>query len=181
MLDPKKSALVLMDAPIQQKRRIPEPMKSAIRRIIDVAELSGIPVVLSVYPGTSTVGMMSMSMAGSISTDYVPFDPTPVDWPRSPVGAAIAATDRRQVVIAGLWLEEAITFLTLNCLWFGLDAYVPVDATLPLGPSGETAARARLTQAGAVPTSVEQIVREWAALHACKDVAAAMRSLLSAD
>jgi nicotinamidase-related amidase len=107
-----------------------------------------------------------------------PFDPTPADWPSSPLGAALAATGRNQVVVLGVWLEEAVTWLALNCLSVGLDTYVPVDATPAIDAANEPAARARLTQAGAVPTSTAQIIREWAALHVNSRTASAILGTL---
>jgi hypothetical protein len=68
--------------------------------------------------------------------------------------------------------------LALNCLLVGLDTYVAVDATPAIDPRNEPAARTRLVQASVVPVSTGQVVREWAALHRDKAVAAEMRAML---
>lgn len=136
-----------------------------IRRLADAAATIGVPVLVALYPPEVETGVLTVALESDAGFLRLPFHPSPTEWIYSPLGQAISATGRNQIIIAGLWLEEAVTLLALNCLAVGFDTYVVGDATAMIDTANERAARARLTQAGAVPTSTEQVIREWAALQ----------------
>jgi hypothetical protein len=159
------SAVLLVDAPPSQSLSLSAQVVSSSRRMLDAASLATVPMIVGLYPTATPPGVIATSVNLDGDALTFPFDPSPADWPSSPLGAALAATGRNQVVVLGVWLEEAVTWLALNCLSVGLDTYVPTDATPAIDTDNEPAARARLIQAGAVPTSTAQIIREWAALH----------------
>ena len=181
MLISSNSAVLLVDAPPSQSASLSAHVVSSSRRMLDAASLATVPTIVALYPTTIPPGAIGLSVKLDGNAHAFPFDPTPADWPSSPLGAALAATGRNQVVVLGLWLEEAVTWLALNCLSVGLDTYVPTDATPAIHVANEPAARARLTQAGAVPTSTEQIIREWAALHANAGTASAILGTLPTE
>lgn len=178
MLIASTSAVLLVDAPPSQGINLSPHLVSSSRRMLDAASLATVPTIVALYPTATPPGVIAMSVNLDGDARAFPFDPSPADWPSSPLGAALAATGRNQVVVLGLWLEEAVTWLALNCLSVGLDTYVPTDATPVIDAANEPAARARLTQAGAVPTSTEQIIREWAALHVNAGTASAILGTL---
>lgn len=76
---------------------------------------------------------------------------------------AIASTERPSIVIAGFWLEEAVTFGVLSALGEGYDTYAVFDVTPALDTPTANVAQQRLIHAGAVPTITGQVIREWAA------------------
>lgn len=163
MLIPAESVLVFMTS--DSAPPTPQAFESISQRLLSAANLAGVPVIRSVY-------LTRSGSEPSIHTTQVrhdaltfPFVPEPKQWAASALGAALATVSRNRVIVIGHWLEDAITLLALNCLSTGLDPYVPSDLTPVLTSANEPAARARLSQAGAVPTSSEQIIREWAALH----------------
>lgn len=83
-------------------------------------------------------------------------------WVSSGIGAALAEGGRACLVLCGFWLEGSVTFAALNALADGFDVFVLLDAC----PSGERDAQNhainRLLQAGVVPLTTAQLVREWA-------------------
>ncbi len=163
MLDPRKSLLVVMDAPATSARSWPTQF-TAHQILTDAAALLAVPRFATRYPDTKVSGLIATAWPAWISTDEKYFDPVASNWATTPLGRAIALTGRSQVILCGFWLEEAITMLALKCLAFGIDIYIPVDATAAINPIYASAAHARLTQAGAVPTTSEQVLREWGAL-----------------
>lgn len=165
MLIPDTCSLILVDtASSPNSTSASEVILNHVRRLIEVAKIIQVPVVMAHYPTDASAGVLSAVTSSSSSLQTFPLHAKPETWSSTDLGQAIAATNRNQVVIAGFWLEEAVTLLTLNCLSVGFDTYVVADATAVINASQEHTARARLTQAGAVPTSTEQIIREWAAL-----------------
>lgn len=156
-------------------------VSSAVRqitRLADAAAIVSVPVIIALYPPYVEMGTLATTAELDADFPRLPFRPSPVDWICSPLGRAIADTGRNQIIIAGLWLEEAVTLLALNCLAVGFDTYVAGDATATIDTACETAARARLTQAGAVPTSTEQVIREWAALQESAEHSAELAAYL---
>lgn len=136
-----------------------------IRRLTDASVIVGVPVLVALYPPAVETGALTVTLRIDPGFPRLPFHPSPADWIYSSLGQAISATGRNQIITAGLWLEEAVTLLALNCLAVGFDTYVAGDATAVIDTANERAARSRLTQAGAVPTSTDQVIREWAALQ----------------
>jgi hypothetical protein len=70
-------------------------------------------------------------------------------------------THRTRLLVAGSHLETAITFVTLEALVQGFDVYVLADLILIANRTYERLYWDRLIQAGAVPTTLSQIIAEW--------------------
>lgn len=135
------------------------------RRLFDGAKILNVPTIFGRFPADADGSELFSHSISNSSMSSLPFHPKPEAWAATEFGQAIAATSRNQVIIAGFWLEEAVTLLALNCLAVGYDTYLAGDATPAVDGALEAAARARLAQAGVVPTSIDQVIREWAALH----------------
>lgn len=88
--------------------------------------------------------------------------PTGSLWSGSGIGAALAQEGRACLVLCGFWLEGSITFAALNALADGFDVFVLLDACPSCDKRAESAAVDRLLQAGVVPLTTTQMVREWA-------------------
>lgn len=166
MLVPNNSAVVLVASTFPTERPpMLETFTFRAQRLIDVADIIQVPIMIGRYPGEMAETDCLADAFSNSPKKSLPFHPKPETWATTDFGQAIAAASRNQVVIAGFWLEEAVTLLALNCLAVGYDTYLAGDATPAVDAALEPAARARLAQAGVVPTSIDQVVREWAALH----------------
>lgn len=166
MLVPNNSALVLVAStfPVERPPML-ETFTFRAQRLIDVADIMQAPILIGCFPGQAAeTNCLADAFPNSPKTSF-PFHPKPETWATTEFGQAITAVSRNQVIIAGFWLEEAVTLLALNCLAVGYDTYVAGDATPATDAALEPAARTRLAQAGVVPTSIDQVIREWAALH----------------
>lgn len=165
MLIPDNCALIFVDAASSLRSTASfEIIAGQVQRLIRVARIAKVPTIIARYPADAMHTVLADAVSPIASMPTLPFHPMPAAWPSTELGRAIAATGRDRIVIAGLWLEEAVTLLSLDCLSVGFDTYVTSDATAVIDPAQQLTARARLAQAGAVPTSTEQIIREWAAL-----------------
>lgn len=87
-------------------------------------------------------------------------------WEDADFRAAIEATGRRKIVMAGLWTEVCLAFPTLDMLLEGYEIYPVVDAVGGVSQVTHQAAIERMTQAGAQPiTSLSfgcELMRNWA-------------------
>jgi nicotinamidase-related amidase len=84
-------------------------------------------------------------------------------WAETPLGLALSKTGRTSLLLCGYWLDECITFTALNALGEGYDIFLLTDASPPLDAAERHMAILRLVQAGIVPTSTRQALREWSA------------------
>ena len=80
--------------------------------------------------------------------------------------AAIEATGRKNILLAGLWTEVCVTWPTLNMLDAGYNVYIVEDACGATSQAAHDAALRRMVQAGAVPmttiATVLEFQRDWA-------------------
>ena len=70
-------------------------------------------------------------------------------------------TGRTRLLLAGTYLESHITFLTLRALAEGFDVYLLSDLILAEDELHVRTFLMRLFQAGAVPTTLGQLLNEW--------------------
>lgn len=101
------------------------------------------------------------------------------DWSVTPLGLSVAKANRTTLIVAGYWLEEAVTFVVLRALSHSYKVYVVLDATPAENSAAGDAARQRLVFAGAVPTTTHQVLREWAATTSdlvCRQALLALRA-----
>lgn len=92
-----------------------------------------------------------------------PLNTATEDWAATALGVDVAAVNRTTLIVIGHWLEEAVTFLVLRALSHSYKVYVAFDGIASETTNAGETARQRLLYAGAIPTTVHQVVREWAA------------------
>lgn len=73
------------------------------------------------------------------------------------------AIGRRQVLLAGLYTETAVSLAALSGLALGYDIFLMADATASLSSRAHWLAVRRMVQAGVVPVTLAQVSYELAA------------------
>jgi nicotinamidase-related amidase len=98
-------------------------------------------------------------------------------WEDKTAHAAIVATNRKRLIVAGLLTEACVSFPVLSALTGGYEVFVVGDACGGLTQTGHVLALKRMEQAGAQLTSWIQVLlelqRDWTR-HATYDGAMAM-------
>ncbi|MFF8895498.1 hydrolase [Brevibacterium casei] len=171
MLTPSNCAIALIDYQPEQFSTVGSTTRDEILLgVVTLAKLSRayeIPTVLS------TVGVDLGVNTGTISEirDELPgleeIDRTGVNsWEDADFRAAIEATGRKKIVIAGLWTEVCLTFPTLDLLKEGYEVYPVIDAVGGVSDDAHNSAVTRMVTAGAHPiTSLAfgaELMRNWA-------------------
>ena len=86
-------------------------------------------------------------------------------WEDPDFRAAVEATGRRKLIIAGLWTEVCVAFPTLDALREGYEVYFVVDAIGGVSKTAHESAVQRMIQAGATPVTVLalacELQRDW--------------------
>ncbi|MFC1836067.1 hydrolase [Thermodesulfobacteriota bacterium] len=107
------------------------------------------PQLMDVFPGQQPIERSSMN-----------------SWDAAAFRSAIAATGRKNIIIAGLWTEVCVAWPTLNMLNEGYNVYIVEDASGATSALAHNAAIRRCEQAGAVPmttiATVLEFQRDWA-------------------
>src|SRR3977135_2129930 len=124
----------------------------------------GVPRVLT------TVGAQGSILVDPIFkeiSDIFP-DVTPIDrtsthaWSHPEVRAAVDATGRKKLIMAGLVTEVCLSQSVLAALKDGFDVYFVSDCSGGITPESHEDAKARMVQAGARPVSWLAVYGEWA-------------------
>lgn len=110
----------------------------------------------------STVDEIARELPGITEIDRTGVN----SWEDPDFRAAIEATGRKKIVMAGLWTEVCLAFPTLDMLLEGYEIYPVIDAVGGVSPVTHQAAIDRMVQAGAHPiTSLAfgcELMRNWA-------------------
>lgn len=129
------------------------------------AQAFGIPVVVSTSASKVYSGPL-MRPLRDVLPDVVPIERRNMNlWEDEAAKAAVVATGRRTLVIAGLLTEACVSFPVLSALGEGFAVRVVADTCGGLTPASHDAAHRRMEQAGAVMTSWLQFLlelqRDW--------------------
>ena len=170
MITPDNAALVLINYQPAMYQGIESHDRLSVFNNVQIlakgAKLFGLPTVLSTVAAESFAGPF-MPEVTSLFSGRTPVDRTSINaWLDSGFRTAVEATDRKKIVLAGLWTEACTIFPTLELLKLGYDVYVPADACGDVTPEAHERAMQRLIQAGAVPMNALQLLfelqQDWA-------------------
>jgi len=171
LLTPQNCAIALIDYQEGQYATVGSTSREEIDLgVVTLAQLARayeIPTVVT----TVAVGMgVHQSTVDTITRELpgvTEIDRTGVNsWEDADFRAAIEATGRKKIVMAGLWTEVCLAFPTLDMLLEGYEIYPVIDAVGGVSPVTHQVAIDRMVQAGAHPiTSLAfgcELMRNWA-------------------
>ena len=170
MITPQNSALVLIDFQPAMYQGVESHDRLSVFNNVQIlakgAKLFGLPTVISTVAKDSFSGPF-MPEVTELFPEHDIIDRTSINsWVDANFRAAIAATGRKKIVLAGLWTEACVMFPTLDMLGEGYEVYIPADACGDVTPEAHERAVQRLVQAGAVPMNALQFIfelqQDWA-------------------
>ncbi|MBB5113318.1 hydrolase [Micromonospora echinospora] len=171
LLTPQNCAIAIIDYQEGQYATVGSASREEINLgVVTLAQLARayeIPTVVT----TVAVGMGVHKPTVDEITRELPgiteIDRTGVNsWEDADFRAAIEATGRKKIVMAGLWTEVCLAFPTLDMLLEGYEVYPVIDAVGGVSAVTHQTAIDRMLQAGAQPiTSLAfgcELMRNWA-------------------
>ena len=158
LLKPTECTVLILDS-VGEPVELDRDVTAGRRRILGAAALCGVPSFQAASERPDVPGDAGPTSSQTIYSPPMPGRP----WGETPLGLALAQTSRTSLLICGYWLDECITFTALNALGEGYDIFLLTDASPPLDADERHMAILRLVQAGIVPTTTRQALREWAA------------------
>lgn len=171
LLTPSNAAIVFIDFQPGQYATV----GSATREVIDLGVIT-LAKLAHAYQVPTIVTTVAVDMGVNEPTvpeimDELPgieqIDRTGVNsWEDADFRAALEATGRRKIIMAGLWTEVCLAFPTLDLLREGYEVYPVIDAVGGVSQVTHETAITRMVQAGAQPiTSLAlgcELMRNWA-------------------
>ena len=170
LLTPDETVLVLVDVESQMFFGVQSHDRQTIINntvgLAKAAKVFGIPTVVTTVYEKYFSGPMPASLAELFDPADVIDRSTMNPWEDPRVVAAVAATGRRRLVLAGLWTEVCIVMPALSALAEGYSVHVVTDACGGTSTEAHERAVQRMVQAGVVPLTWLQVLlelqRDWA-------------------
>jgi nicotinamidase-related amidase len=170
LLTPRNAALIIVDyQPVQVSSIQSMEKRTLVANITAVArtaKLYGLPVVIATVNVATGRNEPTIHQIADVFPEVTPIDRTSINaWEDEDFVAAVHATGRRKLVMAGLWTEVCLVHPGLDALKDGFEVYPVVDAVGGTSKVAHQAGLLRLFQAGAQPTSWVQLIcelqRDW--------------------
>lgn len=169
LLTPRNAVLALIDYQPEQYAGVASmPHQELVHHVTmlgRVATTFEVPVVLSTvyvkHGMTGTNPELREVLPGVPEIDRTTMN----SWEDPDFRAAVQATGRRKLVLAGLWTEVCVAFPALDALREGYEVFVVADAIGGVSKTAHESAMQRMVQAGAVPITVLglacELQRDW--------------------
>jgi nicotinamidase-related amidase len=169
LLTPQDCAVLIVDAQAGLAFATGSADRQVVRgnlvALAQTAKAFDVPVVVSTS-ATKVYSGPLMPPLRAVLPDVVPIERRNMNlWEDEAARAAVVATGRRTLIVAGLLTEACVSFPVLSALAEGYAVRVVTDGCGGLTPASHEAAIQRMVQAGAVPTSWLQLLlelqRDW--------------------
>jgi nicotinamidase-related amidase len=171
LLTPQNSALIVIDyQPTQVNSVRSMDHDSLVNNIVRAARTASayeLPIVLSTVNVMTGKNAPTIDPLRSVLPAAEELDRTTINaWEDIEFKRAVEITGRRKLVMAALWTEACLSFPALDAMRDGYQVFPLVDAVGGTSLEAHRVALDRLSQAGARPTSVTQLLcelqRDWA-------------------
>ncbi|GII54271.1 hydrolase [Planotetraspora thailandica] len=164
------TALVLVDHQPQMifgaRSADPQTLVNNVTALAKLATVFHLPTVLTSIAAETFSGPLIPEITRALP-DVEVIDRSHINaWQDGAFRAAVEATGRRRLLIAGLWTEVCLTFPALSATEAGYEVFAVVDASAGSSTAAHDAAIIRMTQKGVVPVSTASVLselqRDWA-------------------
>jgi nicotinamidase-related amidase len=165
LLDTSDTVILLLDHQAGLFQTVKDIDVAALRRntvmLAKLATLLKIPVITSASePGGPNGPLMPEIQEFAPHAIFVPRKGEVNAWDNADFVKTVRATDRKTLIIAGVWTSVCVMFPALDAKAAGYKVYAVIDAS---GDPSELASRttiARFAQAGVIPTSTNAVLSE---------------------
>jgi nicotinamidase-related amidase len=169
LLTPQNAALVLIDYQDAQINSIPVDPDTYIPNVVALAKagmLYELPIVLSTINHSNGVNGDTIPQLREVLGNVRSYDRTSINaWEDEDFVQAVRATERKKLIIGGLWTEVCLAHPSLDAINEGFEIYAVVDAVAGTSRVAHEAALQRIQQAGAHLVSwisvMTELQRDW--------------------
>jgi len=164
-LTPHNAALLLVDhqtglANGVADQSIPE-FRTAVTALAQTAKLFNLPTIITTSASDGPNGPVLPEIPAILPDAKVIHRPGEVNaWDNAEFVAAVEATGRRKLLIAGISTDVCVAFVALSAIEAGYDVYAVVDASGTWNKLVQEMAVQRMVQAGVVPITWVAVAAE---------------------
>jgi nicotinamidase-related amidase len=174
-LTPDNSALVLIDEQpgiaLLTQSIDKASLINNVAALAKVAHALEVPTVLTTIDAHGPLPNPIFPEISEAFTDLEPIDRhTTNAWADPEVRAAIEATGRRKLVMAGIQTEVCLAQTALSAMKDGFEVFVVSDCSAGSTPEAHQDAKHRMMRAGGTPINWVAVTAEWAPDHAVSQV-----------
>lgn len=181
LLTPENSILVLIDHQPFQFANLnshePTMVINAVTGLSKAAKIFNVPTILTTV--IEERGGLIIKQIQDVFPDQKPINRTFINtWQDPAVTDLVAASGRKQLIIAGLWSEVCVAMPAIQAAGEGYDVFVVTDACGSVSAEGHDMAVRRMVAHGITPINWVAVVSEWQRDWARTGTAAQMAGLM---
>lgn len=129
----------------------PSELKHNVVALTKVARILGVPTIVTTTAADFLWGPIAPELRAALDPGVEVFDRTTVNaWTDPRIPAAVAATGRQKLIIAGISTDVCLTLPALSATAAGYDVYGVVDASGTISETKRMTSMLRMTQAGVI-------------------------------
>jgi nicotinamidase-related amidase len=169
-LTPENAALLLVDHQTGLSSGVADQSQpdfiDSVRALLDIGRVFELPTVISTSSADGPNGPLIPDIREAFPRNPVVHRPGEINaWDNAEFVAAVKATGRKKMIIAGVSTEVCVAFLALSLVKAGHDAYAVIDASGTWNPLVANTAVARMVHGGVVPMTWlavgAELQRDW--------------------
>lgn len=170
LLNPSNCVVILIDHQPQMFFGVESANRQTIKNnvvgLAKAAKIFKIPTILTTVAAESFSGPLLPELQ-AVFPDQKPIDRTSMNsWEDKNLVDAVKKTNRKKLVIAGLWTEVCVAFPAICAIKEGYDVYAVIDASGATTTEAHNMSIQRMIQVGVVPITWIQFLcelqRDWA-------------------
>jgi nicotinamidase-related amidase len=142
------------------------------------ARVFDVPVVLSTVETQSFSGRMWPQLEAVFPGQASIERTTMNSWDDPNFVAAVEQTQRKKIVLAGLWTETCVALAAIQAIHDGYDVHVVEDCCGDVSALAHANAMQRVIQAGAKPVTALSVMLEWQRDWAFKETYSAVMDIV---
>jgi nicotinamidase-related amidase len=165
LLDPEQCVVLIIDHQPHMYFGVESASRAMIMNSVlglaKTAAAFGVPCLLTTVEANTFSGHLYSKLQNALP-QTVPIDRTAINcWEDQNLRSAVEATGRKNVILSGLWTEACVTFPALSMYQDGYKVYVAVDACAGASKAAHENALTRMTKAGVIPLTWQQLLLEF--------------------
>jgi len=164
LLTPENSILVLIDHQPFQFSNLnshePTMIINAVAGLSKAAKIFNVPTILTTV--VEERGGLIIKQIQDVFPEQKPINRTFINtWQDPAVTDIVAATGRKQLIIAGLWTEVCVAMPAIQAAGEGYDVFVVTDASGSVSKEAHDMAVRRMVAHGITPINWVAVASEW--------------------
>jgi nicotinamidase-related amidase len=166
LLTPQNSQLIIIDQQPQMAFGVQsidrQVLKNNVVALAKAAKAFKVPTTITTVETESFSGHTYPELLAVLPENKILERTSMNSWDDQNVRDALAATGRKKVVVAGLWIEVCNIMFALSAMKEGAyEIYMVADASGGTSADAHKYAMDRMVQAGVVPVTWQQVLLEW--------------------